>query len=152
MNFTNIIGAFGMVGMTSGQNKAPEEGHTKVLRIYADAQGASHLEELAVATMGGKRTRRSLDVPVTGMMIREYTPSVVDWHTVPVRQFAITAVGELEVEVSDGMRRRVRAGELVFLEDTTGKGHVTRQFGPITNLYIQVPESFDIVAWSQGKT
>lgn len=151
MNLTNIIGTFGMVGMIAEQIKPPKEGHTKVLRIYADAEGASHMEELAVATTGGKRTRSALDVPVTGMMLREYTPSVVDWHTAPVRQFAITALGELEVEVSDGTRRRVQAGELVFLEDTTGKGHITRQIGPITNLYLQVPDSFDIVAWSQGK-
>jgi hypothetical protein len=151
MNLSDIMGAFGMVGMTSGQDKELDKGHTKVLRIYADAQGASHMEELAIATTGGRRARRALDVPVTKMLIREYTPSVVDWHTAPVRQFAITAVGELEVEVSDGARRRVRAGEIVFLEDTTGKGHITRQIGPITNLYIQVPDSFDIVAWSQGR-
>jgi hypothetical protein len=39
----------------------------------------------------------------------------------------------------------------VFLEDTTGKGHVTRPLGPITNVFIHVPDDFDIVAWAAGK-
>jgi hypothetical protein len=42
MNLSDIMGAFGMVGMTSGQDKELDKGHTKVLRICADAQGGSH--------------------------------------------------------------------------------------------------------------
>ncbi len=133
------------------QNKTGEEGQTRVLRIYADDGGDSHMEELAITTTPGKRARSAKDIPVTGMFLREYAPSVVDWHTVPARQFAITVVGELEVEVSDGARRQVKAGELVFLEDTEGKGHVTHLLCPVTNLYIQVPVGFDLVAWSHGE-
>ena len=133
------------------ESLVPGESQTRVLRIYADDKGNSHMEELTVAMTRGQRARSAKDIPVTGMLLREYVPSVVDWHTVPVRQFAITIVGELEVEVSDGARRQVKAGELVFLEDTEGKGHVTRLLGPVTNLYIQVPARFDVVAWSRGE-
>jgi quercetin dioxygenase-like cupin family protein len=73
-----------------------------------------------------------------------------DWHTAPRRQFAINMTGELEVEISNGTRRRIGAGDLVFLEDLTGKGHVTRALGPITNLFLHVPDDFDVVAWSNG--
>jgi hypothetical protein len=58
--------------------------------------------------------------------------------------------GELEVEITNGTRRRIGAGDLVFLEDVTGKGHVTRALGPITNLFLHVPDDFNVVAWSRG--
>ena len=44
-----------------------------------------------------------------------------------------------------------RGSDLVFLEDLTGKGHVTRALGPITNVFLHVPADFDVVAWAAGK-
>ena len=61
----------------------------------------------------------------------------------PRKQFAISMTGELEVELTDGSRRKI-GSDLAFLEDTTGKGHVTRALGPITNVFIQVPGHFDV--------
>ncbi len=34
--------------------------------------------------------------------------------------------GEIEIEVSDGERRGFRGGDVLLVEDTTGKGHRTR--------------------------
>ena len=34
----------------------------------------------------------------------------------------------------------------MYLEDLTGKGHVTRALGPITNVFLHVPDDFDVVA------
>ncbi len=72
-----------------------------------------------------------------------------DWHNAPRKQFAINMTGELEVELTDGTRRKI-GSDLVFLEDTTGKGHITRALGPITNVFIHVPDDFDVVAWARG--
>jgi hypothetical protein len=49
--------------------------------------------------------------------------------------------GELEVEVSDGEIRRFSAGSLVLLEDTTGKGHLTRVVGStgVDAVFVQLP-------------
>jgi quercetin dioxygenase-like cupin family protein len=129
------------------------KGHTPVLRIYADAQGNSHLEELLVVTApSGRGRREAKPLPVTGVLVREYAPrESVDWHTTPARQFAITVVGELEVEVSGGVKRRVRTGELVFLEDTKGKGHITRLGQNVTNLFIRVADDFDFATWARKK-
>ena len=150
-----VVGAlapFALVEKTWTQ-EAPADGHTPVLHIYADAQGDSHLEELMVATAPSGRVRTAKPLPVTGVEIREYAPRYVnDWHLAPARQFAITIVGELEVEVSGGVRRRVRTGELVFLEDTKGKGHITRLGENTTNLFIRVADDFDFAAWSRKKT
>ena len=137
---------------TPEQIAVPAEGQTHVVRIYADENGDSHLEEIVISTRPGKRTRSAQAVPVEMMFIREYVPNAfVDWHRVPARQFAITIMGELEVEVSGGVRRRVRSGELVFLEDTWGKGHITRLKDCVTNLFLRVPDSFDVVRWARGK-
>ena len=54
---------------------------------------------------------------------------VGDWHPAPRLQFFIQLSGELEVEVGDGEVRRFSAGCVVLLEDTSGKGHITRVVG-----------------------
>ena len=137
---------------TSDQFVVPTEGQTHVVRIYADEMGNSHLEELVISTRPGKETRSAQAVPVEMMFIREYVPNAfVDWHRAPARQFAITILGELVVEVSGSVRRRVRTGELVFLEDTRGKGHITRLKDRVTNLFLRVPDNFDVVTWARGK-
>jgi quercetin dioxygenase-like cupin family protein len=126
--------------------------HTPVLHIYADAQGNSHMEELLVVTEPRGAVRTAKPIPVTGVQIDEYAPRFFnDWHTPPGRVFAITIVGELEVEVSGGVKRRVRTGELVFLEDTTGKGHKTWLGENTTNLFIHVADDFDFAAWTRKK-
>jgi quercetin dioxygenase-like cupin family protein len=128
------------------------DGQTRVLRVYEDGRGDSHLEELVVATTPDGRFRAAQDLPAVRVPVGEYPAGdVVDWHRAPARQLAITVVGELEVEVCGGVRRTVRAGELVFLEDTTGKGHITRLRGRVTNLFIRVPDSFDVVVWAKGQ-
>ena len=54
---------------------------------------------------------------------------VGDWHPAPRRQFVFVLTGVLEVEVSDGEVRLFESGSVVFVEDTTGKGHVSRVVG-----------------------
>lgn len=118
----------------------------RIIRIYATPDGESHFEDLVIASNAGP-------VDITRMTAGVYTGSgatAPDWHTAPRKQFAINMTGELEVEITNGTRRRIGAGDLVYLEDVTGKGHVTRALGPITNLFLHVPADFDVVAWSRG--
>ena len=118
----------------------------KVVRVHATSDGGSRVEELVISP-------DAKPIPVTAMTAGAYRGSgatAPDWHTAPRKQFAINMTGELEVELSDGSRRRI-GSDLVYLEDTTGKGHVTRALGPITNVFIHVPDDFDIVAWASGK-
>jgi quercetin dioxygenase-like cupin family protein len=143
-----IAGAFAAV--TEAQ-EGKAEGGKKVLRIYADAEGNSHLQELPIATKPG-RTRRTESAPVTGLTYADYTASSVeDWHRTPGRQFSISMSGEIEVEVSDGKKHAIHAGDIVFLEDLKGKGHITRILSPVTNIFIRVADGFDVVAWSRGE-
>src|SRR5271157_78245 len=100
------------VGTRRAQDTNTAGAQTRVLRVYEDGRGDSHLEELVVATTPDGRFRAAKDVPAVRVAVREYPAGgVVDWHRTPARQFAITVVGALEVEVCGGMRRTVRAGE-----------------------------------------
>jgi hypothetical protein len=117
----------------------------RLLHVHATADGESHLQELTVSPDAGL-------LPLAGLTARSYNPSEVAWHVAPQRQFAINLTGELEVEVSDGARRRIGPGDLVLLEDTYGKGHVTRLLSPVTCLFLRVEGDFDVEAWAAGAT
>jgi len=118
----------------------------KVVRVYATPDGGSRVEELTISP-------NAKPIDITRMTAGAYRGSgatAPDWHTAPRKQFAINMTGELEVELSDGTRRKI-GSDLVYLEDLTGKGHVTRALGPITNVFLHVPDDFDVVAWAKGQ-
>jgi uncharacterized cupin superfamily protein len=47
--------------------------------------------------------------------------------------------GAIEVEATDGARRRFEPGDLLFVADVTGRGHITRAIGqqPLEALFVQ---------------
>ena len=61
--------------------------------------------------------------------------------TVPEPQFFICVQGNLKVTVSDGETRSFRAGAVIFMEDTSGKGHATRVSGARDCIAAIVPVS-----------
>jgi hypothetical protein len=132
-------------GSAAGAEGAPPaaSGAPRVLHVYATPDGQSHIDEVAIAD-------HAKAVPVVSMTANPYRPGTPAWHNVPTPQFTINMTGTLEVEVSTGAKRHIGPGELVFLEDATGKGHITRVLTPVTNLFIRVPKGFDLVAWAGG--
>ena len=72
-------------------------------------------------------------------------PSAPDWHTGPARQFVITLSGSSEVEVSGGVHVLAGPGHINLIEDTTGKGHVTRNFGPEDRIALTIPLADGVV-------
>jgi hypothetical protein len=140
------IGAIAGPSLARAQIAAPEL-KARLIHIYATPDGESHQAIVEIANDAG-------EIPVTSMTARAYARSAAsapDWHTAPRRQFAINMTGSLEVEISDGSRHRIGQGDLVFLEDITGKGHVTRVLSPVTNLFIHVPQDWDMLAWARGQ-
>lgn len=66
-----------------------------------------------------------------------------DWHTAPARQLVVVLSGEIEVETTDGERRRWRAGEAFVPADVTGRGHRTRCIGGVVRLlFAPLPAGF----------
>ncbi|MGH7210364.1 MAG: hypothetical protein ACREF1_02740, partial [Acetobacteraceae bacterium] len=70
---------------------------------------------------------------------------VAELHNAPMRQLAVALNGTVEYETSDGAVRRFAPGEIVLVEDTTGRGHITRfAEGEQCFLHIPVPDDWSL--------
>jgi len=106
------------------------------LRISADANGCSHFEKKAIAM-------EARDYAPPAPPLNTSTPQPADktlflelpvgwyggWHPTPVRQWLILMSGTCEFETGDGERTVCKAGDVVLLDDTTGRGHQTKVIG-----------------------
>ena len=106
----------------------------QIIRICADDAGESHFADLDFPLHDqGEIGRLSELIPATGVIIRETPPTYdFDWHTAPRRQIVVLLTGSIAIEASDGETRQMHAGDLLFAEDTTGRGHRTRTLGGVT--------------------
>jgi quercetin dioxygenase-like cupin family protein len=108
----------------------------KVTRIYTDRDGQSRAEEIEMKINGGT----SEMINATGVQFSSRPPGPPsDWHTGPRRQFVITLSGRGEIEVADGKKVAVGPGQINLIEDTTGKGHITRNLGPDDRVVVTIP-------------
>jgi hypothetical protein len=116
------------------------------IRVFSTPDGGSQLEDVVISP-------NAKPIPVTSMTVGLYRPpqsAVAQWHNVPQPQFTINMVGWLTCEVTSGIKRRIGPGDLVFLHDSTGKGHLTTPEPGVANLFVRVPPDFDVVAWARG--
>ena len=100
----------------------------RIHNLYTDAHGASHFRDIDVEwaeeTRGGKLSRR---LPATGIIFRQVPPTYdLDWHPAPRRQYIINLDNGVQITASDGEARVIGAGEVILVEDTTGKGHLSK--------------------------
>ena len=100
----------------------------KVTRVYTGDDDRSHFEDVDVPLEdGGPIGRLSTLVPATGVIFRETGGDYnLDFHNAPRRQYVVNLEGDVEIEVGDGTRRVLRAGDVLLAEDTTGQGHISR--------------------------
>ena len=102
------------------------------VRTYADADGESHFEDVVgdmvptdfappapPAHTGGDRSATQA--------VFFSAPAGWDgeWHPAPARQFMVMLKGQFTGQVSDGEIRTFNPGDILLVEDTTGKGHYT---------------------------
>lgn len=99
-----------------------------VTRIYSDDQGESHFEDIQIPlNKSGEIGSLSVEQPVKGIIFREVEPSYdYGFHNAPQRQYIILLDGGVEIETSLGDVRRFHMGEILFVEDLSGKGHKTK--------------------------
>lgn len=103
-----------------------------ITRVYSDANGDSHFEDISISLNDkGMVGRLSDPIPAKSVIFREVLPTY-DWdfHPAPQRQFIVLLDGEIEIETSLGKKRNFKQGEILLMEDTTGKGHKTRNVIP----------------------
>lgn len=103
-----------------------------VTRIYSDANGDSCFEEQQIPLNdAGAIGSLSGSLPVKGIIFREVEPSYdYDFHNAPQRQYIILLEGSIQVETSLGEIRVFNAGDILFVEDISGKGHRTKNLLP----------------------
>jgi hypothetical protein len=115
-------------------------------RIYADSAGASHFADVQIDMSLADYAPPAPPISVSDMIPTDgvvFLSSPVGWigdfHPAPRRQFIFCLSGELEVEVSDGEKRRFGPGSVLFLEDTIGQGHASRVVGESRAYVVAVP-------------
>jgi len=115
-------------------------------RIYTDAQGESHFDvvtveqTLARAAPPAAPFYVSGDRPASKYRFYTFPPGWIgELHPAPARQFLALMSGAVEMETTDGTVGQFAPGDLVLLEDTSGRGHVTRNIGEGYATYLVVP-------------
>jgi len=103
-----------------------------ITRVYADSHGESHFADFTLDLAdAGQIGRLSAPIPARSVIFRTNDPGYdYDWHTAPRRQFIVLLDCAIEIETSDGERRTFRAGDVLLVEDTAGRGHRTRSIEP----------------------
>lgn len=125
----------------------------KCLRIYATSDGESHFGEVDIPTIEAplfpKEAPFELSSHYLASRIRFVrVPAGVreaSWHTPPGRVLAVWLDGVVEFEASDGQVRRASGGSYVLVEDTHGKGHISRH--PMEGqsvILISLPNGLDL--------
>ena len=103
----------------------------RIHNLYEDEAGVSHFRDIEVAWEEQRPSNKfSARQPASFLVFIESTrPYTMDWHPAPRRQYVINLDIALDVTAGDGETRHIGPGEVVLVEDTTGKGHITRFAG-----------------------
>ena len=124
----------------------------KCLRIFATPDGESHFDEVELPTM--KRSVHpdavpfevSASYPASRVRIARIPAGLreVDCHNNKNTTLSLRLDGSVEYETSAGEVRHVQAGSFVLVEDTHGKGHLSRHSAEAqTVIWISLPNGLD---------
>src|SRR6202035_1776283 len=100
----------------------------RIHNLYTDASGQSHFRDIEIEwAEEGRAGKLSRRLPATGIIFREVQPDYdLDWHPAPRRQYIINLDAGVKITASDGEARIIKAGEVILVEDTSGKGHLSQ--------------------------
>lgn len=112
-----------------------------VTRIFTDENGDSHFEMVEYPlTNGGPIGFLSDKIAAHHIVFRKVVPEYdYDFHTAPARQFIILLDGKIEIETSLDAKKQFSAGDILQVEDVTGKGHRTKNLQSIVRRSIFIP-------------
>jgi hypothetical protein len=100
----------------------------RIHNLYEDADGISHFRDVEIAWVEQRHSSKlSAKLPASGIIFRETSGDYdLDWHPAPRRQYIINLDAGVQITASDGETRIIGAGEVLLVEDTTGKGHLSK--------------------------
>nr|WP_236774493.1 hypothetical protein [Agrobacterium tumefaciens] len=131
-----------------------KETSMKCLRIYSSTDGESHFDEIDLPTTKLQVHPDAVPFDVTAsypasrVRITHIPAGMreVAWHKVPEPVLTVRLNGSVEYETSDGEVRRVSAGSFVLVEDTHGKGHLSRHSPEAqTVIWISLPNGLELL-------
>jgi len=95
----------------------------RIHNLYVDASGETHFRDIEVEWVEERNfSKLSARLPATGIIFRETSADYdLDWHPAPRRQYIINLDGGVQITASDGESRIIGAGEVLLVEDTSGK-------------------------------
>jgi hypothetical protein len=131
-----------LVLLASAQTGGAAAQHKPLImtHLYTGSDGQTHAEEIEAKFTVGTNNEVYKLLATSGAELHRAAPgTVIDWHTAPRRQYVITLSGQGEIEVAGGKKFHVGPGHIDLVEDTTGKGHITRVIGNEDRVTLQLP-------------
>lgn len=114
----------------------------KITKIFSDENGESHFEDLEIPLINqGEIGFLSEDIQVKRLQFRTVSADYdYNFHCAPQKQYIVLLDGGVEIETSSGEIRKFRTGEILLVEDTSGKGHKTKNLErkERTSLFIHI--------------
>jgi quercetin dioxygenase-like cupin family protein len=114
-----------------------------VTRLYTGADGQTHAGSVEVSMMPSSTIaglEASETVRVSGaQFVRLPASQVRDWHPAESRQYVVPLSGRGEVELAGGQKVPLNPGQIIFVEDVTGHGHITRSTGSQDLVLLLIP-------------
>ncbi len=100
----------------------------QVVRIFTGDDGESHFEDVQIDLNRTSLAGMMSDpVGARSVIFREVSAGYfIDFHTAPRRQYVVNLTGGVEIETGLGEKRYLGPGEILLAEDTTGRGHISR--------------------------
>jgi hypothetical protein len=103
----------------------------RVHNLYVDGKGETHFRDIEIEWVEERHSSKlSKRFPATGVIFRETRGDYdLDWHPAPRRQYIVNLDGGVQITASDGEARVIGAGEIILVEDVSGKGHLSKSVG-----------------------
>jgi hypothetical protein len=134
-----------------GQISYPENVGTKRMkgkytRIFADADGVSHFEDLEIELLPGFAVPPAEPL-YSAEFVRlgqcRWVGGSTDWmggtpHPNPRRMLVVVVSGKFEVTAGDGTVRSFKAGDVTICDDTWGTGYSSRIIEDSIGLFIDL--------------
>lgn len=113
----------------------------KIHNLYEDENGVSHFRDLEIEFAEERHFSRYTDrLPANGVIFRETSADYnLDWHPAPRRQYIVNLSGGVKITAGDGESRVLGAGDVILVEDVSGKGHLSEAVGNEVRHSIFIP-------------